>query len=275
MKGKQKYPKDILGRGQNASKYTYVMLSVVGVLSFFLIWQLVMDAGLISSRYLSKPTELISLFFRKMYDTSPDGSTLPMNILASLQVVLIGLVLAIVIGVPLGWAMGWYKGMNAFFRPLFEILRPIPPVSWIPLTITWLGIGLKAKAFIIFFSAFVPCVINAYTGIQQTKEILINVAKTCGASNFTIFCRVGIPSSLRVTFAGIRVALGNAWSTLVAAEMLAANVGLGYMIQMGRNFARPDIILLGMAVIGAMGAVFAGILEYVEKRLVKGGGSSV
>lgn len=256
---------------ERVGKYTYAMLSAAGVLGFLLLWQLAVEAGIISSRYITRPTELISVLLRKMYDASPDGSTLPANILASLQVALTGLLLAIMIGVPLGWFMGWYREIDAFVKPLFEIIRPIPPVSWIPLTITWLGIGLKAKAFIIFFSAFVPCVINAYTGIRQTKPILIHVAKTCGASNFTIFRRVGIPSSLAVTFAGIRVALGNAWSTLVAAEMLAANVGLGYMIQMGRTFARPDIIILGMVVIGAFGALFAGLLSLAEKRFVKGG----
>lgn len=232
---------------------------------------MLLQFDLISSKYLSKPTELLTLFFTKFYDPRPDGSTLQTNILASLQVAVTGLVLAIAIGVPLGLFMGWYKGVFAFISPLFEILRPIPPVAWIPLTIVWLGIGLKAKAFIIFFSAFVPCVINSYTGIRQTNQTLINVAKTCGASNFTIFRRVGIPSALPVMFAGIRVALGNSWSTLVAAEMLAANAGLGYMIQMGRNFVRPDIILLGMGVIGGFGALFAAILGFFEKRFVRGG----
>ena len=228
-------------RGEGAGKYTYAMLSAAGVLGFFLLWQLAVESGLVSSRYITKPTELVGVFLRKMYDSAPDGSTLPSNILASLKVALSGLALAILIGVPLGWLMGWYGEIDAFMKP--------------------------------FFSAFVPCVINSYTGIRQTKSILINVAKTCGASNFTIFRKVGIPSSLPVTFAGIRVALGNAWSTLVAAEMLAANVGLGYMIQMGRTFARPDIIILGMVVIGAFGAFFAAMLDLMEKRFVKGGGN--
>ena len=108
--------------------------------------------------------------------------------------------------------MGWFRGFDKFMRPIFEILRPIPPVSWIPLTIIWMGIGLQAKAFIVFFSAFVPCVINAYTGIKQSSPVLINVAKTCGASNFTVFRKIGIPSAMTMTFAGIRVALGNAWA---------------------------------------------------------------
>jgi NitT/TauT family transport system permease protein len=132
----------------------------------------------------------------------------------------------------------------------------------------WLGIGLQAKAFIIFFATFVPCLINSYTGIKQTSQVLINVAKTCGASNFTIFRRIGIPSAMTMTFAGVRVALGNAWATLVAAEMLASASGLGYMILMGRQFARPDIIILGIVVIGAIGTILTSLLKLVEQRIL-------
>lgn len=259
---------DPLGRGRGCSKYTYRMLSVAGILSFLFVWQLLLELGIISNRYVSKPTELVMLFIRKLSDPAPDGSTLAVATMASLQVALTGLILAVVTGVPLGFFMGWYKGIDKFFRPIFEIIRPIPPISWIPLTIVWLGIGLKAKAFIIFFAAFIPCVINSYTGIKRTQQVLINVAKTCGASNFVIFWKVGIPSAMPMAFAGIRVAFGNAWSTLVAAEMLAANAGLGYMILMGRSFARPDIIMLGMVCIGALGALFTFVLGIAEKKIV-------
>jgi NitT/TauT family transport system permease protein len=164
--------------------------------------------------------------------------------------------------------MGWYKAIDRFMRPIFEIIRPIPPVSWIPLTIVWLGIGLNAKAFIVFFSAFVPCVINSYTGIKQTSPVLINVSKTFGASNNTIFWKIGIPSAMTMTFAGLKVALGNAWATLVAAEMLAASAGLGYMILMGRQFARPDIIILGIVLIGVIGTLFTAILNRIEHKVL-------
>lgn len=192
------------------------------------------------------------------------------NIMASLQVALSGFLLAIVIGIPLGLVMGWYRLAESFFRPVFELVRPIPPIAWIPLVVVWFGIGLKAKALIIFFSAFVPCVINAYTGIQLTSRTYINVAKTFGASETEIFYKVGIPSSLPMVFAGIRVALGNSWSTLVAAEMLAATAGLGYMIQFGRTIARPELVIAGMVVIGAIGAVLSGILSFTEKKFIKG-----
>lgn len=243
-------------------------LSIIGVLAFLLIWQLAVMYKLVPEKFVPAPTSVVNLLITKLSDPNPDGAVLGTHILASLQVALTGFGLAIVIGVPLGLTMGWFKGFDSFMRPLFEILRPIPPVSWIPITIMWLGLGLKAKAFIVFFSAFVPCVINAYTGIKQTPEALINVGKTCGASNFVIFWRIGIPSALTMTFAGIRVALGNSWATLVAAEMLAANAGLGYMIQQGRQFARPDLIILGIVVIGILGVLFTWILGQVEGKVL-------
>lgn len=250
------------------NQYLYFMLNIVGVLAFFLLWQISVMTGMVSNRYLSTPIEIFNLFIVKLTNESPDGAVLGVNILSSLKVALAGFILAIVIGIPLGLVMGWYRGFDKFLRPVFEIIRPIPPVSWIPLTIVWLGIGLQAKAFIVFFAAFVPCVINSYTGIRQTNEVLINVAKTCGASNFVIFWKIGIPSALTLTFAGVKVALGNAWATLVAAEMLASASGLGYMILMGRQFARPDIIILGIFVIGIIGTLFNFALNSVENKVL-------
>ncbi len=258
----------LVQRQKRKNEYQKTLLSITGVLGFFLIWQLAVSTGLVTSRYIASPVEIFKLFILKLHDANPDGAVLGVNVLASLQVALAGFLLAVAVGVPLGLCMGWYQGFDKFMRPIFEIVRPIPPVSWIPLTIVWLGIGLQAKAFIVFFSAFIPCVINAYTGVKQTSPVLVNVAKTCGASNFTIFYKIGIPSAMTMTFAGIRVALGNAWATLVAAEMLAASAGLGYMILMGRQFARPDLIILGILVIGVIGAAFTSVLGLVENKVL-------
>jgi len=240
------------------------VLSAISILLFFSIWQFVATTGIVFAGRLSSVTQVFSLFITKLTDPSPDGAVLLVHIWSSLQVALIGFFLAIVIGVPLGWLMGWYRGFDSFVRPLFEIIRPIPPVSWIPLTIVWIGIGLPARSFIVFFSAFVPCLINSYTGIRQTKEVLKNVGRTFGASNFTVFWKVGIPSSLTLMFAGVKVAIGNAWATLVAAEMLASSSGLGFMILMGRSFARVDLVILGLLTIGALGVVISAIVNKLE-----------
>lgn len=259
----------IIREKDKRNKFELNLLSVIGIVGFIFLWQIVVSTGIVSSNKVASPLQIYNLFLVKLVDPNPDGNVLSVNIIASLQIVLAGFFLAIGIGVPLGLFMGWYTGFDKFMRPIFEIIRPIPPVSWIPLTIVWLGIGLNAKAFIVFFSAFVPCVINTYTGIKQTSPVLINVTKTCGASNFTTFRKIGIPSALPMMFAGIRVALGNAWATLVAAEMLAASAGLGYMILMGRQFARADLIILGIVVIGIIGVILTFVLEKVERRILK------
>ncbi|HQK54623.1 MAG TPA: ABC transporter permease, partial [Sedimentibacter sp.] len=152
-------------------QYKSSMLSIAGVLGFIIFWQVIAISGLIESKYLSTPIQIVSLFITKLTNPNPDGAVIGVNIISSLTIALSGFGLAIIIGIPLGLFMGWYRGFDSFIRPIFEIIRPIPPVSWIPLTIVWLGIGLKAKALIVFFAAFVPCLINSYAGIRSTSEV--------------------------------------------------------------------------------------------------------
>lgn len=257
---KQKQKKDHL---------KYVLLSIAGIFSVLAIWQVSVMIGLVDEKMLPAPTKILETLIYKIGNKAPDGNVLYINIFASLQVALAGFLTAIVIGVPLGLLMGWWTYADRFIRPIFELVRPVPPIAWIPLVVVWMGVGLKAKALIIFFTAFVPCVINSYTGIKLTNKTLIDVSRTFGAPNVEIFWKVGVPSALPMVFAGIRVALGNSWSTLVAAEMLAASAGLGYMIQIGRTVARPDIVIVGMVVIGAIGAILSLILSRAEKYFLR------
>ncbi|MFV0465735.1 MAG: ABC transporter permease [Lachnospiraceae bacterium] len=254
---------------QKKENIKYVLLSIAGILTVLIIWQLAVTLGWVNEKTLPAPTTILQTLLYKVGNKPPDGNILIVNIMASLQVALMGFLTAIIIGVPLGLLMGWWTYADRFIRPIFELIRPIPPIAWIPLVVVWMGIGLKAKALIIFFTAFVPCVINSYTGIKLTNQTLIDVSKTFGASKTEIFFKIGVPSSLPMVFAGIRVALGNSWSTLVAAEMLAASAGLGYMIQIGRTVARADIVIVGMIVIGAIGALLSLILSKVEKYFLR------
>lgn len=246
------------------------LLPVITIVAFLAVWQFIVDFGYVDSRMLASPLSIWEGFVYKLSNTGPDGSTLGTNILSSLQVASTGLVIAIFVGVPLGLLMGWYSMFDRFAHPIFEIIRPIPPVAWIPLMIIWVGLGTAAKAMIIFLAAFIPCVINSYTGIRLTSKVLINVSKTFGASNFYTFIHVGIPSATPMIFAGIRLALGTSWGTLVAAEMLAASSGLGYMISMARSFARIDIVMLGMILIGLLGYIFTTLFGFIERKIVKG-----
>lgn len=246
-----------------------VLLSFVGIAAFLLLWQVIVQFQLVKVRNLPAPLKVLDTFIYKLSNKSPDGNTLLVNILSSVQVAVSGFCLAALIGVPLGLLMGWFTPVDKFVRPVFELLRPVPPIAWIPVVVVFVGIDLKAKATIIFLSVFVACVINSYAGIKMTKQTLINVAKTFGAGNFETFVKVGIPSAMPMVFVGIRSALGGAWSTLVAAEMLAAKAGLGYMLQVGRNVGRADIVLVGMVTIGVLGALMALLLSIIEKKVLK------
>ena len=245
-----------------------MLLSVLGIIVFIGIWEAVVKFGLISEDKLVAPSPIVLTFMDKLENPIPDGNTIIVHFLTSLKLVVLGFLVSCIIGVPLGLFMGFFNVANRIFTPIFEIIRPIPPLAWIPIVIVVLGIGLKAELFIIFVASFVPCVINSYTGIRATSQTLINVAKTAGANKFQIFYKVGIPSALPMVFTGIKVSFGSAWATLVAAEMIASSEGLGYMIQQGRVARRPDIVLLGMLVIGLVGAVLTAILSILEKKAI-------
>lgn len=245
------------------------LLGAVGIIGFLIVWEAVVRLEIISPKLIVSPVDVVKTLIIKLSDPKPEGSVLMQHIGSSLIIAFSGYVLAICIGVPLGLMMGWFKALNRFVGPVLEILRPVPPIAWIPFAIIFLGIGLEAKAVIIFLSAFIPCLINSYSGIKLTNQVYVNVAATCGASNWKMFMKVGVPSSMPMVFAGMRISLGNAWSTLVAAEMLAANKGLGYMILMGRTYGRVDIIISGMIMIGILGIIFNAVFDRVEKHVLR------
>ncbi len=246
-----------------------LLTSIVSIAVLLLLWELSVRLGWITSRFFCAPSEVLAALIDKLSTQAPDGATLPVHILSSMKISMIGFLMAVVVGTPLGLLMGWYKPVDKFVRPVFNLIRPIPAVGWIPLMIVLLGIGLAPKVFIVFLSAFVAVVLNSYAGIKLTNQAMINVSKTCGASNFTIFRRVGIPSAMPMVFTGWKVGLGLSWSTLVAAEMLASNDGLGYMILAGRQFMRVNLIMVGMLTIGIIGLILFALLNGIEKFVLR------
>lgn len=257
---------------QRKRKIKFAIVSTISLICFFAIWYVCTAVlNLKPSYILPSPMQVLGAFITKLTKTAPDGATLFGHILASLQVALSGYVLGALVGIPLGIAMAWFRRVDMFATPLFDLIRPVPTIAWIPLMILWFGIGLGAKAAIIFVSAFVPCVINAYAGIKQTKQVHLWVAQTFGASRKHMLFTVAIPTALPLIFTGLRISLGTAWMTLCAAEMLASNKGLGYMIQLNRTLARADLIIVGMLTIGCIGILLTWGLNVVEKKLVKGG----
>ncbi|MDR1577291.1 MAG: ABC transporter permease [Deltaproteobacteria bacterium] len=243
-------------------------LSIISLIVFLLAWEGVCYFKIIGPYQLVPPTTVLKVFILKLTQVNPDGAYLWAHALSSLGLALLGFLGAALIGVPLGLFMGWYTRLNLVVRPIFDLIRPIPPIAWIPLAILWLGIGVKAKAYIIFLASFVPCVINSFTGIRLTNPILARVARVHGASDFTVFLKIGLPSAIPMIFNGLRLSLNAAWTTLVAAELVAASQGLGFMIQMGRRLARPDIVIVGMLTIGVLGALLSWGLSKAESHFV-------
>lgn len=248
------------------------LISFFSIVSFFLIWYLVTDVfKIFPTTMLPSPVTAFQTAVQKWTRKRPDGSTLPTHILSSLRVSVLGFCFGSVIGVPLGIIMAWWEPMDHALKPVFDFIRNIPAIAWIPIMIILLGIGVVAKASIVFFSAFIPNVINSYTGIKNTKQVHIWVGKTFGASKLELLFKVAIPSALPYIFTGLKVSLNSSWGCLVAAEMLGSDSGLGYMIQIGRLIARADIIVVGMIVIGICGTILSALLDLLERAIVKGG----
>ena len=245
-------------------KWRYTMVTLLTIALFLLVWYLCTDVWKVVSRMvLPSPARVLSTFINKFTNPNPDGATMLQHLGASLQVAMTGYVIGILVGVPLGILMAWNKRADMFIRPLFDLIRPIPGIAWIPVMIVMFGIGLLSKAMVIFLSSFTAMVINSYSGIKQTKAVHLWVGQTFGATR--------LPSALPMILTGLRVALGNSWGALVAAEMLASSRGLGFMIQQNRGIGRPDVIIAGMIAVGIVGALLTWILSLIERAVLKGG----
>lgn len=269
LSSKQTQAKQIELKSIRRNAARQVALSICSVLLLLTIWQLLISFQMVNTRFLESPITVLKTVIQKITVKKPDGGYLSQHIIESAKVVWLGFAVGAIIGIPLGLLMGWYGLFDRIIRPLFEIVRPIPALAWIPIVLLFLGIGVEARAAIIFFGSFVGIVLNTYTGIRSTNQTLINVARTCGASNFEIFYRVGIPSAMPMIFAGLRTAMGAAWGTVVAAEMLAASNGLGYMIQMGRMFGEVRLIMAGILVIGICGLISSWLIGLLESAVLK------
>lgn len=252
-------------------KTKYKIISILSLILFLVIWELITDVFHLMPKYvLPSPVKIIEVFIKKLYSKSPDGSTLIAHAISSLEISMVAFLSAAVIGIPLGILMAWYKPVDMTVKPIFDMLRPIPPIGWIPIMILFLGIGLWAKVAVIFVGALIPCVINSYTGIKQANAVHLWVGRTFGATRSQLLFTVAIPTAMPVIFTGLKVSLGISWMTLVAAELLASTKGLGYMIQVARTIGRSDIIVMGMLVIGMVGLTLSVLLDFIENKFVKG-----
>ena len=189
---------------------------------------------------------------------------LPIHLLVSLRRVLIAFAFATVLGVALGVALGWSKHFRAVFNPVFEIIRPIPPIAWIPLVILWCGIGELPKVVIVFIGSFVPIVLNTYAGIHEIDPLLMNAGLILGANRRQLLTEITLPATTPAILAGIRTALSSGWMCVVAAEMIVAKQGVGFLIVRGQESGDTALIVVCMLVIGVMSLILSTILGKLE-----------
>jgi taurine transport system permease protein len=186
--------------------------------------------------------------------------------LHSARLVLLGFAAATLVGVPLGLAMGWSRACEAFVNPTFLLIRPIPPLAWIPLAIVWLGLGDAAKVLVIWFAAFVPAVINSYAGVRSIEPYLVEAARMLGVSRGMLVREVLIPGAMPMIFTGLRLSLQACWTTLVAAELIGAIAGLGHVLYQASLDLFPAMIVVGMVAVALTAAVMTVLLGLVERR---------
>jgi NitT/TauT family transport system permease protein len=193
-----------------------------------------------------------------------DG-TLFTHIGASLMRVGLGFSLAVLVAVPLGLWLGWVKGAYSTLNPLFQILRPISPIAWIPIAILWFGVGNASPIYLIFISSVFPMIVQTTAGVHTIERRYLRAAQNFGVSRYTLFRQVVIPAVLPQIIVGMRIGLGVAWLVVVAAEMIALRSGLGYLIIDSRNAGnRYDLVIAGMIIIGLIGLLLDGLMRLLE-----------
>jgi NitT/TauT family transport system permease protein len=242
---------------------------MAGTLALFGLWFAAAHSGLVPARVLPGPDAVILAFWR-LTEEPFAGFTLQQHLLSSAIRFGLGFVLAAGVGVPLGLLMGWFRWLDAIVAPVFEALRFIAPIAWVPFAALWFGTGIGGPILIIFSGAFPPCLINAYRGTQLVEPRLIEAARTLGASHWRIIVEVLIPGALPAIVAGLRISAGLGWQSLVGAELIVVSSGIGYLMVQGQSNLATPIVMAGMAAIGLVGFAIDVALRAFEAHIRRG-----
>jgi len=237
--------------------------SIAGFAVFIGVWQLLSVFNVINPVLLPSPARLV----RAASELMAEGILLK-HTTASLWRVLVGFLLASLVGIGLGVLLGWSRVLSDLIRPVIESLRPIPPIAWTPIAILWFGVGNAPSYFLVFIGAVFPVFINTFSAVHNIDRAQINAALCLGARPGLLIRDVLIPASLPIIFPGLRIALGVGWMCVVAAELIAAQSGLGYMIQQNRVLLQTQNVVTGMITIGLVGFAMGGLMSVIERRLI-------
>jgi ABC-type nitrate/sulfonate/bicarbonate transport system permease component len=248
--------------------YSPALLASVGsVLGGLILWTVVVDSSLISTRFTPTPFEILQEF-KVLLDYGYVGVPIYGHIAASLIRTLIGFSVAVVVGIPFGLLVGSVKFLEASFTPWFAFLRPIPAIAFVPLVILWFGIGEFSKISVIFFSSFLYIAVSTIAGVKSVPVQILRAGYSLGALDRKSFLYVILPAALPQIMVGLRLGSAISWTLVVAAELVAAQQGLGYMIMDASTFFRVKDVYVGLIIIGIIGFLLEGVIAAVEARLV-------
>ncbi len=241
------------------------LVAVVTVAVLLVLWTLATSVwGLIHPARFPSPRETWEAA-AQILTAGYAGGSLWVHVLHSLRLVAMGFLVAATTGCTLGLLMGMSRRFELFINPTFLLLRPIPPLAWIPLALLWFGLGDASKIFVIWYAAFVPSVINTFTGVRMIDPLMVSAARVHGASQLQVIRHVLIPGALPMIFTGLKLSLQSSWMTLVAAELVGAFVGIGRVLIIAAQDAYPGMILFAMACVAVMGAATTKLLTWFEK----------
>ena len=242
-------------------------ISLGGIAALLTVWALVSRFGLVTPLFLPSPQDV----WTQLIAVSTEGyanATLGQHLAASLCRIFAALVIAAATAVPLGLAMGLSRWAKGLADPIIEFYWPLPPLAYLPLMIIWLGIGETSKVTLLTLAMFAPICLSAQAGVRGLPVERINVALALGGTRWQIFRTVVLPSALPEILTGLRIAIGVGWSTLVAAELIAATRGIGYMIMSAAQFLATDVVFVGIGVIAAFAFLFSLGMRLLERWLV-------
>ena len=244
-------------------KIIYYLAPSFVLIVFVLLWHMAATGGRI---LLPTPFATLKRLIT-IWNSNIAKEPMIVHVWVSIRRILSALGAAVLLGIPFGVAIGWNKTFRAVFKPIFEILRPIPPISWVPLLTLWIGTGELPRVMIIFIGVLMPIVVNSYSGVYMVPPLNIDVGRSFGATSRDMLFDIVLPSSLDAIFAGIRTAVGGGWMVLLASEMLAAKSGIGFLIMQGSNANDLELAIVGMIMIGILGAMFAYGFDFLQRWL--------
>lgn len=240
------------------------ILSMTGAGGFIFLWSAIAFSGLVQSTFLPPPWEVL-LRLVELFHAPFAGHTLQVHLLSSLQRFAMGFILAVVVGIPLGLLMAWFNWFEKVVAPLFEAVRFVAPIAWVPFAALWFGTGIGGPVLIIFMGALPPVLINTYRGAKYVDRKYIEASSMLGAGAWRGITQVMLPAAVPSIISGLRISAGLGWQSLVGAELIVASSGVGYLMVKGQAGLSTATVMSGMIAIGLVGLMIDLLLQQMQK----------